>query len=103
MSQLKPFCTDYTLVYESLPVITDLEAVDIVSEAIVDRCLVKKGNTAIPQVKLPWVGLPSTATTCEDYNNIKQHFPTALAWGQAGSQGEGGVTPSDGDTTGEKN
>jgi hypothetical protein len=102
MSQLKPFSTDYTPVYKSLSVITDLEAIDTVPEAIIDHRLVKKGNTAIPQ-KLTWVGLPSTTTTWEDYNNVKQHFPMALAWGQTGSQGGGGVTPGDGDTTSEKN
>jgi hypothetical protein len=58
-----------------------LEAADIVPEAIIDHCLVKKGNTTIPQVKLTWVGLPRTTTTWEDYNVIKQRFPMTLAWG----------------------
>jgi len=94
ISQLKPFSTDYTPVYDSLPVITDLEAADTVPEAIVDRRLVKKGNTAIPQVKLTWVGLPASATTWEDYNVVKQRFPNAPAWGQAGTQAGESVTPA---------
>ena len=102
ISQLKPFSTDYTPVYDSLPVITDLEAADTVPEAIVDRRLVKKGNTAIPQVKLTWVGLPASATTWEDYNVVKQRFPNAPAWGQAGTQAEGGVTPAGVATTSEE-
>jgi len=102
ISQLKPFSADYTLVYDLLPVITDLEAADTVPEAIVDRRLVKKGNTAIPQVKLTWVGLPASATTWEDYNVVKQRFPTAPAWGQAGTQAEGGVTPAGVATTSEE-
>lgn len=73
ISQLKPFPADYTPVYDSLPVIKDLEAADTVLVAVIDRRLVKKGNTAIPLVKLIWVGLPSTATTWEDY-----HCPVRL-------------------------
>jgi hypothetical protein len=65
ISQLKPFSADYTPVYDCLPQVTDLMAVDTVAEVVVDRRLVKKGNTAIPQVKLTWVGLPSTTTTWE--------------------------------------
>lgn len=63
ISQLKPFSADCTPVYDSLPVTTDLEAADTVPEKIIDRRLVKKGNTAVPQVKISWVGLPASATT----------------------------------------
>jgi len=52
ISQLKPFIADYTPVYDELPVITDLIAAATTPEAILDRCLVKKGNTTIPQVKV---------------------------------------------------
>ena len=48
ISQLKPFSADYTPVYDFLPLITNLEAADTVPEAIIDRRLVKKGNTAVP-------------------------------------------------------
>jgi len=51
--------------------------------------LVKKGNTTIPQVKVTWTGLPSSATTWEDYNVFKKGFPGAPAWGQAVAQGGG--------------
>ena len=94
ISQIKPFSVDYTLVYDTLPVITDLEAANMVPEAIIDRRLVNKGNTAVPQVKLTWVGLPSSATTWEDYNVVKERFPTTPAWGQARPQAGGSVTPA---------
>jgi hypothetical protein len=97
ISQLKPFTPDHTPVYDSLPTITGLEAADTVPLEIVARRLVKKGNTAIPQVKLTWVGLPPTATTWEDYNVVKERFPTAPAWGQAGIQAGGDVTPAQDD------
>jgi hypothetical protein len=98
ISQLKPFSADYTPVYDCLPQVTDLTAADTVAEVVVDRRLVKKGNTAIPQVKLTWVGLPSTTTTWEDYNMVKARFPDAPAWGQAGTSARGGVTLDGGAT-----
>jgi len=52
ISQLKPLIADYTPVYDELPVITNLAAAATTPEAILDRHLVKKGNTAIPQVKV---------------------------------------------------
>lgn len=63
LSQLKPFIVDYSLVYDSLPVTTDLEATETAPLAIMDRRLVKKGNTTVPQVKVTWTGLPSSTTT----------------------------------------
>jgi hypothetical protein len=86
ISQLKPFIADYSPVYESLPVTTDLEASETEPLEIMDRRLVKKGNAAIPQVKVTWTGLPSSTTTWEDYNVLRQCFPTAPAWGQAATR-----------------
>lgn len=74
ISQLKPFSTYYTSVYDSLPQVTDLEAADTMPEAVIDRRLIKKGNNAIPQVKLTWVGLPPSAATWDDYNVVKAAF-----------------------------
>jgi len=50
VSQLKPFHPDHTPVFSSLPVLTDLEATVAVPDQVLERCLVKKGNTAITQV-----------------------------------------------------
>lgn len=63
ISQLKPFTLDYSPMFDALPKITDLEATDAVPKEVIDRRLVRKGNSAIPQVKLTWVRLPATATT----------------------------------------
>ena len=81
--------------YDTLPVTTDLEAAAAKPEAILERRLVKKGNTAIPQVKVTWTGLPSSAMTWEDYNVLKKRFPDAPAWGQAATQGGKDVMPGD--------
>jgi hypothetical protein len=92
ISQLKPFHPDYTPVYSTLPTVTDLEATAAVPEQILDRRLVKKGNTAIPQVLLTWTGLPKESTTWEDYHVVRKRFPAAPAWGQAESSAGGAVT-----------
>jgi hypothetical protein len=63
ISQLKPYTPDHTLVYEHLPTISDLEAAKAVPASILDRRLVKKGNTAVLQVKVAWTNLPATSTT----------------------------------------
>jgi len=99
ISQLKPFVPDCTPVFETLPVTTDLAAAAAVPDKIIDRRLVKKGNTTIPQVKVIWTGLHPSTATWEDYHVLRHHFPDAPAWGQASSSAGGSVT---GDTVGHK-
>ena len=71
--------------FETLPVTTDLAAAAAVPDKIIDRRLVKKGNTAIPQVKVIWTGLHPSTATWEDYHVLRQRFPDAPAWGQTSS------------------
>jgi hypothetical protein len=85
VSQLKPFVADYTPVFSKLPMTTDLEAAAAIPEQVLDRRLVKKGNSAIPQVFIKWTGLPETSATWEDYNMLCDRFPAAPAWGHADS------------------
>jgi hypothetical protein len=54
---------------------------------------VKKGNVAIPQVKVKWTNFMDSAATWEDYKVIKAHFPDSKAWGQASSSAGGDVIP----------
>jgi hypothetical protein len=93
VSQLKPFVADYTPVFSELPVTTDIDATNAQPEKILERRLVKRGNTAIPQVRVKWTGLPATSTTWEDYNVLRQRYPQAPAWGQASSSAGGDVRP----------
>jgi hypothetical protein len=79
ISQLKPFVGDYTPVYSTLPVTTDLEAAAAIPKEIIDRRLVHKGNSAIPQVKVVWTGLPASSATWEDYYVLRKRFPDAEA------------------------
>jgi hypothetical protein len=94
VSQLKPFTPNYTPVFSDLPHVKDLSARDLEPEQVLERRLVKKGNTAIPQVKIKWCNLPETSATWEDWYVIRQRFPSAVAWGQATSPGGEGVAPS---------
>jgi hypothetical protein len=87
ISQLKPFTADYTPVFEELPRVTDLSITATTPEAVLERRLVKKGNVAVPQVKVKWMNLSVSAATWEDMYVLRQRFPNALAWGQAGFQG----------------
>ena len=91
ISQLKPFTPDYTLVFSTLPTLTDLQATDAVPEHILQRRLVRKGNTVVPQVLVTWSGLPSSSATWEDHHVLKTRFLAAPAWGQANSSAGGGV------------
>ena len=85
VSQLKPFRPDYTPVYTDLPSQVDLQASDVLPEKVLSRRLVKMGNAAVPQVLVKWSNIPEASATWEDFYVIKDRFPTALAWGQAGS------------------
>ena len=79
--------------YQELPKVKDLSIVDSTSEMILERRLVKKGNVAVPQVKVKWTHLPEDAATWEDYNVLRALFPDALACGQASSSAGGDVRP----------
>jgi hypothetical protein len=91
VSQLKLFTPDYTPVFSTLPVLTDLQATEAVPEQILQRHLVKKGNAAVSQVLVTWSGLPTTSATWEDHNVLKTRFLEAPAWGQADFPAAGGV------------
>jgi hypothetical protein len=89
VSQLKPFTPNYSPVFAELPTLLDLASQELQPERVLERWLVKKGNQAIPQVKVKWVNIPEASATWEDYYVVKQRFPDAEAWGQASSEGGG--------------
>lgn len=69
----------------------DLGAHNTQPESILERRLVKKGNSAIPQVLTKWTGFPVDAATWEDLYVLKQRFRDAVAWGKAPAQAGGDV------------
>jgi len=79
IAQLKLFATDYTPVYGSLLVTTDLEVAATTPHAIFDRRLVRKGSTTIPKPRCyAWIGLPESSATWEDYYVLNQRFRLKL-------------------------
>ena len=47
--------------------------------------MVTKGVRSIQQVLVKWSGWPASLATWEDVEALRQRFPAAPAWGQAGS------------------
>ncbi|XP_066396593.1 uncharacterized protein [Miscanthus floridulus] len=80
--------------YGPYTILQHLEAAKTIPLAVLERRMVKKGNAAVPQVKIQWTGLPASTSTWEDYYVVKTRFPDALAWGQADSRAGGGVKPA---------
>ena len=87
ISRLKPFTSDYTPVFSDLGSLPDLSAHNTEPEAILDHRLVKKGNSAMPQVLVKWSKIPAPSATWIDLYVLQKRFPAAPAWGQAASQG----------------
>jgi hypothetical protein len=92
VSQLKPYTPNYTPVFNTLPKLIDLEAEPVEPAEILERRLVKKGSSAVVQIRVCWTNLPPDATTWEDDNVLRARFPVALAWGQASSPAGGAIT-----------
>jgi len=92
VSQLKEFHPDHTPVFAELPPVPSLDTSETIPEAVLDRRLVKKGNSAIPQALIKWSNIPAEAATWEDWDVLKHRFPEILSWGQESSQGGAVVT-----------
>uniref|UniRef100_A0A8R7TTR3 Tf2-1-like SH3-like domain-containing protein n=1 Tax=Triticum urartu TaxID=4572 RepID=A0A8R7TTR3_TRIUA len=77
VSQLKPFTPNYTPVFSELPRPPDLAGHDDEPVEIVKRRMVKRGASALVQVKVRWRS-GEAATTWEDYDTLRR-FPQAAA------------------------
>lgn len=87
VSQLKPYPPDHTPVFSDIHKIVDLSALTPEPEVILERRLVKKGDTAIPQVVLiKWTGFSSDAGT---WDNICCR--RSFLWQSLGGQAPFGV------------
>jgi hypothetical protein len=98
VSQLKPFTANYAPVFAELPVTMDLSSGAFLPQEILERRMVKKGNTVMPQIKVRWSNLPNDCTTWEDYYVLKKRFPDAALWKEAPArEGDSVASPSPGD------
>jgi len=82
VSQLKEFIPDHTPVFHELPKIAELDIVEAIPEAILDRRLVKKGSSAIPQGLVKWKNIDPRSATWEDLTVLKVRYPDFSAWGK---------------------
>jgi hypothetical protein len=92
VSQLKDYTPDFTPVFKDLPTLPALDTMETEPEAVLDRRLMKKGNSSVLQVLIKWSNLPPDAATWEDWDVLKNSFPVILTWGQASSSPGGTVT-----------
>ena len=59
----------------TLPQVTDDGTVKVAPQAILDRRMIKRGNSAITQVLVHWVNMPPAEATWEDWTVLKGQFP----------------------------
>lgn len=83
VSQLKEYHPDFTPVFTELPKLPALDTVNTEPESILDRRMMKKGNASVVQVLIKWTNMPADAVTWEDWDVLKNNFPSVLTWGQA--------------------
>jgi hypothetical protein len=95
VSQLKKYRSDYNPVYTDLPKLPVLDLMDTEPKTILDRRMVKKGNSVIVQGLIKWAHLPDDSARWEDWEVITNKFPTLLAWGQASVPPGGIVTQAE--------
>lgn len=84
VSQLKQFIQPPTQVSSIIPVLSDPFQVHV---AVLQRRMASRGVRAVQQGLVQWSSLPQSLATWEDLEALRQRFPSAPAWGQAGAQG----------------
>jgi len=66
---------NYTPIFSVLPKIAELDLQNLLSEAVLKRRLVKKGNKVVPQALVKWSKLPSQMATWQDWYVLQERFP----------------------------
>jgi len=89
VSQLKKAVSSSAQVSPSPPDPTDSLQVP---ERILSKRMVSKGVRSVQQALIKWSSWPDSMATWEDLEALRQRFPSAPAWGQAGSLQGGRVT-----------
>jgi transposase InsO family protein len=92
VSQLKRVVQPATQVSSDLPDISDPFQIPV---AVLQRRVVSRGLRAVQQGLIQWSSLSPSLATWEDLEALRQRFPLAPAWGQAGAQGGGNVSTQD--------
>ncbi|KAK3136416.1 hypothetical protein QOZ80_5BG0433940 [Eleusine coracana subsp. coracana] len=71
----------------------------MVPEKILETRRAQVGNAWVRQGKIKWSGEPVELSTWENLEELQHRFPSAPAWGHAGSQGGENVSTSTGKAT----
>lgn len=87
VSQLKPFTPNYTPVFSELPRPPDLASHDAEPMEILERRMVKRGSSAIVQIKVKWSDA-AASSTWEDYETLRRRFPQACVWQEQEDEAE---------------
>jgi hypothetical protein len=74
------------LVSDTLPPAEEIFQIPV---RVLRRRIAQQAHRAIAQGLIQWSGAPEDQATWEALDELRQRFPHALAWGQAGFKGEG--------------
>jgi len=99
VSQLKAAVLPHVQVSPSLP--ADIELPRVPME-VLQSCVISTANGSVEQGLILWSGWPSGMVTWENLLQLRQAFPRAPAWGQAGSKGSRGVNGPSATSTSEE-
>jgi len=92
VSQLKACLGPGRQVLSQLP---HPDATHQIPNLVLQRHVRQRDLGTIVQVLVQWSGSPAEDATWEDLDSLKQQFPRAPAWGQAGIQDPGNVSDQD--------
>jgi hypothetical protein len=90
VSQLKKMVSPRRAVSSTL---SDSASLYQVPEAVLDSRMINKRGVEVQQVLVKWSHMSQELATWEDKEALRQRFPAAPAWGQAGSQAQGVLAP----------
>jgi hypothetical protein len=88
VSQLKQLVGSGVQVTHPLP--SELSSLQV-SKLVLQRRIISRGVAIVPQVLIKWSGALVTLAAWEDLEAVRQRFPWAHAWRQAGSSKGGNV------------
>lgn len=71
------------------PILPDYVSLFQVPDRVLQQRVRQRGHRAVAQVLVQWSQEPEELATWEDLELLRQRFPLAPAWGQAGFQGVG--------------
>jgi hypothetical protein len=77
--------------HSAQPLPPDLDGLQV-PERILQKRVAKVGTEVCLQALIKWSGMSTALATWEDIEALRQHFPRAPAWGQAGAYRGGDVS-----------